>query len=486
MSRKKRQQPNPQQQSIDSVDDIEGKLQQAISFYQSSQLQQAEQICQQILRDNSQYTEALHLLGIIAHKIGDYRIATSLITQAIDIDSNQSSFYYDLGNALREQGRLEESIDAYQEAIKINPTYIEAYNNLGNVLKKQEKLEDSIRLYQQAIKISPKYANAYNNLGVVLRELGRLEQAIEVYQKAIEIQPNHSEAYNNLANVMQELGRLEQAIEAHQKAIEIQPNCTEAHYNLALSFILKGDFDQGWKKYEWRWKCNDFPSEKRNFPQRPWDGTYLNGKSILVWTEQGLGDEIMFASMLPDLLEVYANIIVECETRLVFLFQRSFPKIQFFPRETLPNSRLLNTFIDYQIPIGSLGQWFRKSEDSFLSGQDFYLRACPKKTLQLRRKYQQLATGKLLVGISWKSTGINQRQGLLKGTILEDWTPILSQQDCYFINLQYGDMKEVLEQFQQQTNLMIYQDEEIDSLRNLDDFAAQVSALDLVISIDNT
>jgi len=114
------------------------------------------------------------------------------------------------------------------------------------------------------------------------------------------------------------------------------------------------------------------------------------------------------------------------------------------------------------------------------------LRACPKKTLQLRRKYQQLAAGKLLVGISWKSTGINRRQGLLKSTILEDWTSILSQQECYFINLQYGDVKEELEQFHLQTDLMIYQDEEIDSLQNLDDFAAQVSALDLVISIDNT
>ena len=101
MSRKKRQQPNPQQQSIDSVDDIEGKLQQAISFYQVGQLQQAEQICQQILRDFPKHAETLHLLGIIAHQVGDYRIATSLIAQAIEIDSNQSSFFYNVGNALR-------------------------------------------------------------------------------------------------------------------------------------------------------------------------------------------------------------------------------------------------------------------------------------------------------------------------------------------------------------------------------------------------
>ena len=101
MSRKKRQQPNPQQQSIDSVDDIEGKLQQAISFYQVGQLQQAEQICQQILRDFPKHAETLHLLGIIAHQVGDYRIATSLIAQAIEIDFNQSSFFYNVDNALR-------------------------------------------------------------------------------------------------------------------------------------------------------------------------------------------------------------------------------------------------------------------------------------------------------------------------------------------------------------------------------------------------
>ena len=92
----------------------------------------------------------------------------------------------------------------------------------------------------------------------------------------------------------------------------------------------------------------------------------------------------------------------------------------------------------------------------------------------------------MLVGISWKSTGINRRRALLKSTVLEEWTSILSQQDCYFINLQYGDVKEELAQLQQQTGLIIYQDEEIDSLRNLDDFAAQVSALDLVISTSNT
>ena len=103
MSRKKRKRrkPNPQQQSFSTFVDVDAKLQQAVSLYQANQLLQAEQICQQILRDNSQHADALHLLGVIAHQVGEYRIATSLIAQAIEIDSNQSSFFYNVGNALR-------------------------------------------------------------------------------------------------------------------------------------------------------------------------------------------------------------------------------------------------------------------------------------------------------------------------------------------------------------------------------------------------
>jgi len=255
---------------------------------------------------------------------------------------------------------------------------------------------------------------------------------------------------------------------------------------LGLILLLLGDFHQGWKEYEWRLKCSNFSSENRNFPQPYWNGIHLNGKSVLIWAEQGIGDEIMFTSILPTLSQMTEKIVIECNIRLVSLFQRSFPQIQFFPPQNPPNPKLLDKNIDYQIPMGSLGQWLRTSEDSFKESKQTYLTACANKSAKIRERYQKLADGKLLIGISWKSTGINQRQALLKSTILEDWTSVLLQQDCYFINLQYGDVKEELEQFHLQTNLMIYQDEKIDSLRNLDDFAAQISALDLIISTSNT
>ena len=554
MSRKKRQQPNPQQQSIDSVDDIEGKLQQAISFYQVGQLQQAEQICQQILRDFPKHAETLHLLGIIAYQVGENKIATDLITRAIEVDSKQSPFYYSLGNSLRGQGKLEKAIEAYHQAIQIQPNHAEAYNNLGTVFIDQGRIDDAIETYQQAIRIQPDHGEAYynlgnafhsqtrleeavqsyhqaiqiqpnrleayNNLGVALIDQGKLEESIQIYQKTLEIQPNCADAYNNLGNVLREQGRLKESIQAYQKTLEIQPNCADAYSNLGIALkeqgrlkesirayqkaiyiqagsaaahnnlgqilLLLGDFHEGWREYEWRLKCDDINSEKRTFPQPSWDGTNLDDKTILIWAEQGIGDEIMFTSILPNLSQMTEKIISECDQRLTPLFQRSFPQIQFFSRANPPHPRLLDKNIDYQMPIGGLGQWFRTNEKSFLSGQDSYLHACPKKVLQMKRKYQQLADGKLLVGISWKSTGINQRRASLKSTVLKDWTSILSGKNCFFMSLQYGDVKAEINTFTNQTEIPIYQDKEIDSFQSLDDFAAQVAALDLVISTSNT
>ena len=521
-SKKKQQRDFAPQFPVSAVD-IDEKFQQAVAFHQAGQLAQAERICKQILTYNSQNAEAFHFLGIIACQTGKYPVAVDLIIHAIEIDSKQSPFYYSLANALREQGKFMEAIEAYQQAIRIQPNHADAYNNLGtifinqnriddaieayqqaiqiqpnqgeayynlgNALHRQEKLEEAIEAYQQAIRIQPNYADAYNNLGVVLIDHEKLEESVQIYQKTLEIQPNYADAYNNLGNALREQGKLEESIRIFQKAIYIQPNHAEAHNNLAMTLLLKGDFKNGWKQYEWRRQCDNFPFEKRDFSQPFWEGTDPKAKSILVWTEQGIGDEIMFSSILPDLLSRNANVIVESDTRMVSLFQRSFPKIRFIPRQNPPNSQLLNTTVDYQTPIGSLGKWFRTDKNSFILNRNTYLYACPKKTSEIRKKYQELAKEKILIGISWKSTGINQRQTYSKkkkSTLLEHWQPVLAQRNCYFINLQYGNVKQELNEFQKHNNLKIHQDEEIDSLSSLDDFAAQISALDLVISTSNT
>ena len=432
--------------------DTESRLQEGISLHQAGKLQQAELIYQQILQVNPENAEVLNLLGLIAYQVGKYDLAINLINQAIEIDNGQPAFF----------------------------------SNLGYMLQGQKKLEEAIRIYQEAIELNPADSKIHKNLGDALKEQGELQQAITAYNKAIEFNPHNAETYNNLGTVLQNKGDLESATVAYCKALEIDPNDQRAHLNLGMLHLLQGDFKNGWEQYQWRWKYEKFPSEYREFPQSFWAGENLSRKTILVWGEQGIGDEIMFASMLDDLRQMNANIIIECEHRLVSLFQRSFPDIRFCCRKNPPDQQLLNPRIDYQIPMGSLGQWLRTELDSFKKSQSYYLAACPKKVSELRHKYQQLANNKKLVGISWKSTGINKRHASSKSIPLKNWLPILSHSNYYFTNLQYGDVESELAQFESETNLEVYRDQEIDPLAHLDDFAAQISALDLIISIDNS
>jgi len=485
--------------------------------YQAENFEIAVDLIGQAIKIDPNQSSCFFSLGLILKKQGRLREAINAYYKVLEIEPKNADAYNNLGNILGLSGQLEEAVDTYRKALEINPDDIRTYNNLSVVLQKQGKLAEAIDTYYRILEIDPTDvevcrslgmlltergkleeaidayykvlevdstdAGIYNNLGILLKEQGKFKEAIDAYCKALEIFPGYADAYNNLGNVLQLQGDFEDAAVVYKKALEINSQFSEAHKNLGMLLLLTGELEHGWEKYEWRWKCHDFPSENRNFPQPLWDGTGLSDKSVLVWTEQGVGDEIMFANMLDTLSWMADEIITECEERLVPLFQRSFPKIQFVSREQKPNPILLDKDIDYQVPIGSLAQWLRKNESQFPK-KGSYLSASSEKVSQLRDKYKRLTDDRFLVGISWKS--INHGIEKEKSTILENWTPILSQPDCFFVNLQYGDIKQEIGEYYSSTGILIYTDQEINPLTNLDDFAAQISALDLVISISNT
>ena len=485
--------------------------------YQVENFEIAVDLIQQAVKVDPNQSSCFFSLGLTLKKQGRLGEAINAYYKVLEIEPKNADAYNNLGNILGLSGQLEEAVDTYRKALEINPDDIRTYNNLsvvfqkqgklaeaidtyykileidptdvgvcrslGMLLTEQGKLEEAIEAYYKVLEIDSTDAGIYNNLGILLKEQGKFKEAIDAYYKALEIFPGYAEAYNNLGNVLQLQGDFEDAAVVYKKALEINSQFSEAHKNLGMLLLLTGELEHGWEKYEWRWKCHDFPSENRNFPQPLWDGTGLSDKSVLVWTEQGVGDEIMFANMLDTLSWMADEIITECEERLVPLFQRSFPKIQFVSREQKPNPILLDKDIDYQVPIGSLAQWLRKNESQFPK-KGSYLSASSEKVSQLRDKYKRLTDDRFLVGISWKS--INHGIEKEKSTILENWTPILSQPDCFFVNLQYGDIKQEIGEYYSSTGILIYTDQEINPLTNLDDFAAQISALDLVISISNT
>jgi tetratricopeptide (TPR) repeat protein len=284
-----------------------GQLDEAIAAYR-----QALRINPNLAETHNNLGNALLGKGQPDEAITEFQLAVQLKPESADIHRN-------LGTALYEKGRLDEAIAAHRQAIRLKPDYADAYNNLGLALTGKGKLEEAIACYRQAIRLKADFAEAYNNLGNALRNKEQLDEAITAYRQAIRLKPDFAEAHSNLC-LLAEMGQLDEAIAACRRAIVINPNFPEAHKNLSLILLVRGDFQQGWEEYEWRWKCKDFPPP-RNFAQPQWDGCPLEGRTILLHTEQGLGDAIQFIRYLPLVEQRGGKIIIECQAVLQRLFQ---------------------------------------------------------------------------------------------------------------------------------------------------------------------
>ena len=433
---------------------------------------------------NPNFAQAYNNLGNAFQEIGQYNEACSYYQKAIQVNPRYFEAEANLGVVCMKMEKLNQAIEHFQRALQLNPKSSETYNNLGLVLQKQGEIEKATCCFRRALIMNADFPEAYTNLGSILLEEGEIDKSIILYNRAINIDPNHFEAFFNLGSAQHRQGDFKQALQSYQRALSIDSDDAKAHSHYSMTLLTIGRFFEGWKHHEWRWKKAEFESEnKRTFPQPLWDGSSLTDRSILVWLEQGIGDQIMFASLLPKLQQQACQVFVETGKRLIPIFQRSYTGIDFVSAQNPPDSLLFNSSIDFQCPIASLPQWLLPDEESFPKYQA-YLKACPQKTKILREKYQKISGEKLLIGVSWKST--NDSAGKLKSASLANWELVLSQEDFFFISLQYGDIKREIEEFTQQTGIQVYYDEEINSLESLDDFAAQVAALDLIISTSNT
>ena len=232
------------QHSIDQL------IQSAIAQYQAGQLQKAEDICHTILEEQPDHTYALHLLGLIAHQVGNNEIAINLIEKAIKINPTSPDFYNTCGEAYRMLYKFDLAISHFEQAIAIKPDFAEAYNNLGNALNGLGRTEDAITSFEKAITIKPDFAEAYNNLGNALNGLGHTEDAIASFEKAITIKPDYIFSYNNLGIILYCLGRTSEAIASFEKGIAIEPDFVAAHNNLGNVLKEIGKQEEAIKHYE--------------------------------------------------------------------------------------------------------------------------------------------------------------------------------------------------------------------------------------------
>jgi tetratricopeptide (TPR) repeat protein len=422
-------------------------------------------------------------IGILYQEKGQLDEAITHYQKALELNPDFAGTYGNLGKAFQEKGHLDEALKYYTRALQLNADHIvlgNLYNNVGVIHQEKGQFYDAISYYQKALRLVPSLAVVYKNLGAVFHDMGLFDKAIAYYQKALAISRD-AEIYCNLGNVFEDKGQLDESLICYQKALQINPAFAEAHWNISLTKLKSGNFEEGWGKYEWRLLKKD--ARPSLFRQREWDGASLKGKRLLIIAEQGVGDEIMFASCLPEVIAQADWCAVECDKRLIPLFARSFPKATVIGRFNM-DIPYPSAFppTDMKIAIGSIPKFLR-THLSLFPQQQSYLVSDERTVERWHDRFTALGKG-LKIGISWRG-GSKPAVRLARSTVLDQWTTLFSVAGVHFINLQYGDCSKEIREAEEKSGVTIHRWEDADPLKDLDGFAAQISAIDLVISVDN-
>ncbi len=431
------------------------------------------------------YADAWRALADARSVQKNFQLASQAYVKALELRRDDPASLCGLGRAYEKLDRFDEALGCYRTALAICPLRAEIHFNLGAVAHRAGRLDDAIAAYRQAVALKPDYANAHVQLAAVLGDLDRVDEALEHSAHALRLLPNQAAAQNNHGTLLQERGDIAGAMTHYRRAIEIAPLDPEAHINYATTLLLCGNFAHGWPQYEWRWQARGVTYHPhRRLPLRIWDGTPLAARTLLVHGEQGVGDEIMFASCIADLLERGERCVIDCDVRLAPLFARSFPGavVSGTRGESDLSDLAARWRPDVQIPAGTLPRYLRLHLAGF-PRRPSYLVPDPQLVRVWSERYRRLGRG-LVVGISWRGGG-NAAEHRRRSTRLEQWRNLFAVPAVHFVNLQYGDCANEVAAVHDSYGVTIHTWPDVNPLQNLDGFAAQVAALDLVISVTN-
>jgi len=449
-----------------------------LELVQQGHITKAQNLFLHVLSINPNHFDSLHLLGLIAAKDNKPELALEWLAKAINANPKDATAHYNYGVALSELKCLVDAAASYRRAINLRPEYFDAVYNLGNVLKECRRFEEAIACYKRAIDLKPQDANAYCNLGNTFKENNQYDEALTSYEHAITINPHNADVYCNLGILYKDLKRLDEAIDCYDRAIHINPNLVDAYWNKSTALLIAGDFEKGWELFSWRWKNKKLKFKEWKFRKPVWSGEALPlNKSLLLYNEQGIGDQILFASMLSDLLKIVGNLKIIIDPRLIPMLKRSMPTIQYLDSNI--NTEEIN--FDFQLPMGNLGMFFRKSVQDFNFYRHQFLYVDEKRANDLRVNIKKK---KLLCGITWRSK--NDDLGMSKSAKLEDFLPLFKLKDISLVSLQYDASDKEISEFNRKHNTEIYFCEEVDNFNDLDGHAALIHACDFIVSVSNT
>ena len=414
-------------------------------------------------------------LAVVLVGLQQYEEAENICARLLQSNPDDEESLLILGACQSGMGRKEDALATFDRITKINPFTVEAWNGRGNALLDLKQPGAALESYDRALHLAPDHPNTLNNRGNALLELNRSSDALDCYDRALKLQPDYAVALNNRGNALLSLNQTRLAMASFNEAARIQPDYARAHWNESLCRLALGDFAKGWEKYEWGW-IDGQRGPKLDLSKPWWDGSYVDG-TLLAWGSQGIGDQILFSSMLPELARHAGSLLVAVDPRLVELFQRSFACIKVVAKD----EHLRRLQFDAHTSIDGIGQYLRRSWADFPQGRAAYLVADPGRSSTIR---QRLGSGKHLCGISWNST--NNAVAGHKSMRLSNLRAIIALDHLQAIDLQYGDTTIDRNCLYDEFGLKVTRIDDIDNFNDIDGLAALIGACDVVVTISNT
>jgi tetratricopeptide (TPR) repeat protein len=395
-------------------------------YHQTGDYLQAEQAYRLLLASDPECVDGWFSLGNLLAERSRFADAAPCYQEVVRLAPSNALAHNNLGVTFAEQKLFAQALSCYRQAIGLQPDYSEAHYNLGNALKEQRRFEEAEACYREALRLRPQFAGAHLNCGIALAAQGKPAEALCEYEEGLRLSPKSVEAHNNIGLALSHVGRHEEALTWYQRALDLLPDYPDAHYNRALSWLALGNFAQGWTEFEWRWRLAEIPP--RTFSRPCWDGAPLNGRTILLHSEQGLGDTLQFIRYAPFVQERGGKTLVACQEALLPLLTRC----RGIDR-LVPINSIVPPF-DVHCPLLSLARVFACGAATVPAAVP-YIAADPQRVERWRQELAGLNGFK--IGIAWQGSP-GYRWDRLRSFALTHFAALAALPSVRLISLQKG------------------------------------------------
>lgn len=475
---------------------IAAQIRRAMSMIDAGKPEAGARLLFKVVAAEPELAVANHAMGIALERLGRLSRALQFYERALERDPKNPELYQNLGHVAVKLGLLPTAEKFMRLHLQLAPHTASGAMNLAAVLRDQAKFADAIEILRQAIYAEPENADLWNALGTAVMESGEAEQAVTFHEEVLRLRPGYSRGHHNLAGVLTLLDDTEGALAHYEAALAHALSGREtviSRHALSNAQLAAGRLEAGWESYLARLDTH-YDSATIYLMDGPrWDGadaSELEGKTILIVGEQGIGDEILFANVIADAIKAVGpegEVRLACEARLVSLFQRSFPTVKVDRHYTIEREgrqhRHAPTLwnrdeVDLWLPMGNLCRAFRSSLDSFPDRAGFLV-PDPARVAHWRDALAGMGDGPKL-GVLWKSLKMDAKRAK-HFSPFEMWKPVLKTPGVTLVNLQYGETQDELDAARERFGVTIHQPENIDLKADLDDIASLSAACDLVI-----